>query len=98
MLGLLPLAGCTTTQERSAALAQSAGKAAEAKRFNVGRTNRLIRVEQVATLKGDGANAVAVKIVNRSSTPQVIVRSASISTTPSERRSSRTASTASTPR
>lgn len=70
---LLPLAGCTTTQERSAELAKSAEKAAKAKRFNVGRTNPDVRAEQVTTLKGPDANAVVVKVVSRSKTPQVLV-------------------------
>lgn len=69
----LPLAGCTTTQERSAALAKSSEKAAKAKRFNVGRTNPVIRAASVTTLKGPDANAVVVKVVNRSKTSQVAV-------------------------
>jgi hypothetical protein len=70
---LLPLAGCTTTQERSAELAKSAEKAAKAKQFSVGKTNRAIRAASVTTLKGPDANAVVVKVVNRSGRPQVVV-------------------------
>lgn len=70
---VLPLAGCTTTQERSAELAKSAEKAAKAKRFNVGRTNPDIRAAHVTMLKGQDANAVVVKVVNRSKARQVLV-------------------------
>lgn len=72
-LVVLPLAGCTTTQERSANLAKNAEKAAEAKRFQVGRTNPDVKVVSVTTIPGDSANAVVVKLENRSSTTQVVV-------------------------
>ncbi len=72
-VGTLALAGCTTTQERSAELAKRAEKAADAKRFNVGRTNPDIRAASVVTLEGADANAVVVKVVNRAKAPQVVV-------------------------
>lgn len=69
----LALSACTTTQERSAALAQQAEGAAEAKRFNVGRTNSRITAEEVTTLKGDGANTVVVKLKSEAAAPQALV-------------------------
>jgi hypothetical protein len=72
VVAVVPLAGCTTTQERSAELAKNASKAAAAKRFNVGRTSRVLKAASITTLKGDGANTVVVKVENRSTDPQVM--------------------------
>lgn len=65
--------GCTTTQERSAELERNAARAAEAKRFTVGRTNTAIKAASVTSLRGEGANAVVVKVVSRAARPQVMV-------------------------
>lgn len=65
--------GCTTTQERSAELERNAAKAAEAKRFKVGRTNAELKAVEVTTLKGEGANAVVVKVASRADRAQVVV-------------------------
>lgn len=74
MAGAAALSGCTTTQERSALMSSQAAKAAEAKRFKVGRTNRVVRVEATKRLEGEGgAAAVVVRIVNRTSTTQTSV-------------------------
>lgn len=70
---VLPLAGCTTTQDRSAALSKNAEKAAAAKQFAVGRTNGAVKVAQVTTLKGDGANTVVVKVESSSRKPEAVV-------------------------
>jgi hypothetical protein len=70
---VLLLGGCTTTQERSAKLAAQAETAAQAKRFNVGRTNPVVKVRGVTLLTGPDANAVAVKVENTSNTTQVMV-------------------------
>ena len=70
---VLPLAGCTTTQERSAILSKNAAKVAKAKTFNVGRTNATLTAAKVTTLAGDGANTVVVKIENRGTKSQVLV-------------------------
>ncbi|MEH3053681.1 MAG: hypothetical protein PGN13_06660 [Patulibacter minatonensis] len=69
----VPLAGCTTTQERSASLKQHAGDAAHAKAFAVGRTNAKVRATQVTTLAGEGANTVVVRVENSTGRPQVVV-------------------------
>lgn len=74
--GLAPLVllgGCTTTQERSAALAKDAADAAEAKRFKVGRTNADVEAAQVSRLEGEGAAAIVVRIENTSKQPQIAV-------------------------
>lgn len=70
---VLSMGSCTTTQERSAELERNAEKAAEAKRFTVGKTNAQIKASTVTTLKGEGANAVVVKVVSRAGSPQVMV-------------------------
>jgi hypothetical protein len=69
----LPLAACTTTQERSAALAKNAEQAAQAKRFRVGTTNAALTRSSVTTLSGTDARTVVVKITNASRRPQVVV-------------------------
>lgn len=72
-VSLLALAGCTTTQERSSALAKNAAVAAEAKKFKVGKTNSDIEVDKVTRLQGDGASAIVVRVVNDSKATQVAV-------------------------
>lgn len=72
-VSLIALAGCTTTQDRSAALAKGAEDAAEAKKFNVGKTNGDIEVEKVTRLQGEGAAAIVVRVVNDSKATQVAV-------------------------
>lgn len=67
------LAGCTTTQERSAALAEGAENAAEAKKFNVGKTNPDLEAADVVRLAGEGAAAVVVRVKNSSKATQVAV-------------------------
>jgi hypothetical protein len=67
------LAGCTTTQERSAIMSKNAEKAAAEKVFKVGKTNAGIKVEDVVRLDGDGAAAVVVKLDNTTGKPQTLV-------------------------
>lgn len=74
VLGALSLlAGCTTSQERSAQLASKAKAVAEAKRFRVGKTNRDLVRSQITLLRGQDANTVVVKVTNRTKQPQVLV-------------------------
>lgn len=74
LLATALLAGCTTTQERSAAMSSEASEAAQAKRFVVGRTNRDVAVDGVKRLEGeDGATAIVVRIRNRSGKAQALV-------------------------
>ncbi len=74
VLGVLSLlAGCTTSQERSAQLASKAKAVAEAKRFRVGKTNRDLVRSQITLLRGQDANTVVVKVTNRTKQPQVLV-------------------------
>lgn len=70
---LFAMQGCTTTQERSARLSRDAATAAEAKKFNVGKTNQDITAAEVTHLEGEGAGAVVVRVVNRGDAPQVAV-------------------------
>ncbi|MDO9356478.1 MAG: hypothetical protein Q7T55_22465 [Solirubrobacteraceae bacterium] len=70
--GLL-LAGCTTTQERSAKMSSQAAKAAEAKKFNVGKTSRDVVAEDVVRLEGDGSAAVVVRLDNRTGQAQTML-------------------------
>jgi hypothetical protein len=73
LVATVALAGCTTTQDRSAAMSKNAAKAAAEKVFRVGKTNRDVTVEDVVRLEGDGAAAVVVKLDNRTSKPQTLV-------------------------
>lgn len=69
----LLLGGCTTTQERSALLSSQAEKAAEAKKFKVGKTSREVTVETVARLQGADAAAVVVRLDNRTGKAQTLL-------------------------
>lgn len=73
VVSLLSLGGCTTTQERSASLAQDAADAAEAKKFKVGKTNGDVEAASVTRLEGEGAAAVVVRVVNDTKATQVAV-------------------------
>lgn len=70
---LLALGGCTTTQDRSAALAKDASEAAEAKKFKVGKTNGEVEAASVTRLQGEGAAAIVVRVKNPTNATQVTV-------------------------
>ncbi|MBJ7472336.1 MAG: hypothetical protein JHD16_13600 [Solirubrobacteraceae bacterium] len=72
-LALLALPGCTTTQERSAKMAENSETAAEAKRFNVGKTNPDVTAKDVTWIEGEGVGAVVVRVVNSSGSAQASV-------------------------
>jgi hypothetical protein len=66
-------AGCTTTQERSAKMSSQAAKAAEAKKFNVGKTNREVVAQDVVRLDGEGSAAVVVRLDNKTREAQTML-------------------------